>query len=1439
MLRPPLEARHLPRTALVLLVLPLTWFPALAQRPLTFAERVAAQEAIERVYYTHQVGATRSFSDAVPREILEAKVRLYLEGSAALERIWNTRVTDEALQRELERIARDTRLPERLAAVYAALGNDPFLVKECFVRPVLVDRLVRNFFAFDPEIHAAARRDAESLRDALLAGRLDAQSAHPYRSLWRLEAAYGASDAPTLFSAGEREMTAATAERRRVDPSTFAKLRRLAPQGLGEIGLVADERESFTIRIVVSETAGNVEMAIYSVPKQEWDSWWRSARRALGDLALTTVATADDVLPNRFTTAGAAWQGRLDPTGFGAPHGVLDELCTGAESWDTIAWEPIPDGRWSHTAIWTGSLMVVFGGSITNQSQVNTGARYDPLTDHWTPTSSVGAPAARYGHTAVWTGSLMIVWGGYPLTASGGRYDPATDTWQPTSTLAAPLPRMYFSAVWAGDRMIIWGGGNFYPNGALNPFDTGGRYDPTTDSWTPTSTLGAPSARGVHQAVWTGSRMIIWGGGSGGAGTWVNTGGRYDPVADTWTPATTVGAPPAGQGFTAVWGAGRMIAWSGWYRNGSRYDPLTDSWTPVETSGSPGQRSNQSAVWTGTEMIVWGGYPYDGSAGTGGRYDPATDSWAPTATVGSPAGREQHTAVWTGSLMLVWGGRMNSQSLNTGARYAPDSDTWTPTKSTTVPTARAGATTVWTGSLMIVWGGSGIGADYLPSTGGSYDPLVNTWTPTSTTGAPSGRYWHTSVWSGSEVIVWGGLGGSVLLGDGGRYDPVADSWTSISLASAPPPGYNHSAIWTGSRMIVWGGGYPATSTGALYDPVSDSWQATKIAGAPAARGEHIAVWTGTEMVIWGGRGLTPAYLDSGGRYDLASDSWRPTATVGAPLGRTRHSAVLARGEVIVWGGYNGTFHHLDSGGRYDPILDVWRPTAAAAAPLARESHTAVWTGNTMLVWGGFAPGAATNSGGRYSPESDTWAPMTSAGAPAPRGFHGAIWADDRMIVWGGLDSQELDSGGIYVLDEGPDADGDTYRACVGDCDDSDPASHPGAAETCDGADNDCDGTSDGFATTCGLGGCGATGTCASGVDSCVPGIPSAEVCDGLDNDCDGQVPPFEIDADGDGATPCAGDCNDGDTNIHPGAAEIHDGRDNQCPGDPGFGVVDEISGDPWFLDPVEGLAFCWPPQTGATVYEVARSSDPGFSEGCKRVTTTGFCWVDDASPPAAGALYYLVRATQPLLGSWGQDSAGVERAGVCGPEICDDGVDNDGDGAADCADAADCFRQDGCASATLQYSDGPGDDVTSGVLESFFMSLAVLPSDFIHLSSTGGLEPDFEWCAERADAFVMNYLSFAVGGGSVPSEGWQVWYRPGSGGMWNGPVVDDFVNYYGTHCLGAHSWCSETGLGEFGLFVNPADEFECEAGDVYSGCGTGTAVVVITVGATRLSACGF
>jgi Cys-rich repeat protein len=352
-----------------------------------------------------------------------------------------------------------------------------------------------------------------------------------------------------------------------------------------------------------------------------------------------------------------------------------------------------------------------------------------------------------------------------------------------------------------------------------------------------------------------------------------------------------------------------------------------ESWSPINTSSAPSGRRYHTAVWTSSEMIVWGGYYFDGNGywlNTGGRYNASTNSWTPTSITNAPSVRDLHTAIWTGSEMIVWGGWNGSNYLNTGGRYNPSTDSWYTTSVTSaVPTGRDNHTAVWTGTQMIVWGGSD-GSNYL-NTGGRYDPSTDSWYPTSTTSAaPEKRALHTAVWTGSEMIVWGGQTYNGIsyyyLNTGGRYDPSTDSWYPTSTTSAAPQARAfHTAVWTGSEMIVWGGLGDGSylNTGARYNPLTNSWTPTSITNAPSVRDLHTAIWTGSEMIVWGGWNGSN-YLNTGGRYDPSMDSWTPTSTTNAPSARMSHTAVWTSSEMIIWGGYAGGFNYFNDGGRFNP-----------------------------------------------------------------------------------------------------------------------------------------------------------------------------------------------------------------------------------------------------------------------------------------------------------------------------------------------------------------------------------------------------------------------------------------------------------------------------------------------------------------------------------------
>jgi hypothetical protein len=110
----------------------------------------------------------------------------------------------------------------------------------------------------------------------------------------------------------------------------------------------------------------------------------------------------------------------------------------------------------------------------------------------------------------------------------------------------------------------------------------------------------------------------------------------------------------------------------------------------------------------------------------------------------------------------------------------------------------------------------------------------------------------------------------------------------------------------------------------------------------------------------------------------------------------------------------------------------------------------------MIVWGGETNVGPVKTGSRYDPIADTWAATSTVNAPLERQYHQAVWTGSFMIVWGGWNDISLSSGGRYALGQSVDDDGDGYTECAGDCNDANASIQPGAAEVCNGIDDNCD-----------------------------------------------------------------------------------------------------------------------------------------------------------------------------------------------------------------------------------------------------------------------------------------------------------------------------------------------------------------------------------------------
>jgi len=988
--------------------------PGAADRGVSFEQRVAAQRVLDRLRHSHLEGSKTPF-EQVPGALIERRVRTQLQESVALEQFWKTAITPEMLQREMERIAGSTLFPDRLLEIYAAFDHDPVLVQEALARPALTERLTRDFFASDERIHGEARAEAERLREKLLKDS-DEEPLKSDATLRIIELVR--EDDPARTADGLRQERH-DAERETLQLSLtsgeYDSERSLAPSHVGDVGDLVEERDAFTIRRLLSEDKASARIAVHSVPKVSWETWWESNGSRFPATQALSVARSAGPLPRPSATEPGARRGNLgrhDPPDAPSPRAA----CPPHDTWDTRSFLVQLRALSGHQAVWTGREMLVWGGRQAG------GLRYDPLIDAWRNMATEGSVEKG---TAVWAGRVMIVWEGE--ARRGARYDAVTDTWSPMSAEGSPSPRSSFPILWTGREAIIWGG--FHEgNGNLN---SGARYDPLTDRWSPIANNSLPAPGSGHQMFWTGNDVIIWGHNFEGA--------RYDPTRDRWSPMAR------GPRFAdpLVWTGTELVVRGG--GSIARYDARTNSWSALWPQLASVIWSMDLVTWTGREIITWDFY-----RNRGGAFNPQTEEWRWLSSENAPPSGEGRSVIWTGDHVIVWGGGQ-------GYRFNPVTDTWTPTAGPGGPRGRSSHVAVWTGNEMIVldpWqGGPAEGA------GSRFDPLTSQWRAMPP--HPSlarGR----SVWTGSELLVYNGE-------IGGRFNPLTSSWDSMAKGESFPRRHTgHSIVWTGDELLLWGGhrshpdddddeeGATYTTEVSAYNPqrnvwrtiTNDEWSPTNPIGDPPGRGGHWAIWADTEMFIWGGsRNYWSSTDQNVWAFNPVSGHWRRLNKAQVPASH------------VVWTGREILAWHYEAPQRYDLLTDTWRPISTANAPVNLTHQSATWTGTSLMVWGGGNP--LTNTGALYDPETDTWTPTSTLNAPAPRWGHSATWTGRGVIIWGGVVEAPAGAlatdGGLYTISEDRDRDGVT--TCAGDCDDRNAALHPGAVDRPGNSmDEDCNGS---------------------------------------------------------------------------------------------------------------------------------------------------------------------------------------------------------------------------------------------------------------------------------------------------------------------------------------------------------------------------------------------
>lgn len=350
----------------------------------------------------------------------------------------------------------------------------------------------------------------------------------------------------------------------------------------------------------------------------------------------------------------------------GNPADVMDMASRLWRLWRPITARWLDPGplqpRGGHSVIWSGDEMIVWGGRTDEDtsSSFNDGAAYNQATQTWRMLASTEL-GARYDHIAVWTGSEMLIVGGSDGAAS---YDPTIDAWRPLPDAPFAVNRNVGWA-WSSGQLIVW-----QPR-----TDQVAAFDPEFNEWTTLPPTGLEPADGVLRsgqgtvvalAVVEGSESEI------ASAVWDELTGTWRPLPDfvnggsfPATPLDLIVTSSVRNGRLLVWNQAGLSAatslvapeWQvldaiaidtcegtgqpidqddllvaiSWCGADAVFNDLDLSWQSIEL---PGWGDRYTTVWTGTELLSWGDTCCYGTGGAPFTVDPW--KWTPPPTLFEP-----------------------------------------------------------------------------------------------------------------------------------------------------------------------------------------------------------------------------------------------------------------------------------------------------------------------------------------------------------------------------------------------------------------------------------------------------------------------------------------------------------------------------------------------------------------------------------------------------------------------------------------------------------------------------------------------------------------------------------------------------------------------------------------------------------------------------------
>lgn len=312
----------------------------------------------------------------------------------------------------------------------------------------------------------------------------------------------------------------------------------------------------------------------------------------------------------------------------------------------------------------------------------------------------------------------------------------------------------------------------------------------STWSWRQLTPATPPDARYLHDMVWDGSRVLMYGGLAGGA-----------PSDETW-------------------------------------ELVGDEWNLLSPADSPGPLATHKMMWDGSRVILMGGtddtFDDDGPFYSQKTWKYQAANWSEIVTANFPP--NSNASVHDGGIPwwaspLCWDGSRGliNWFTNLGGLFLWEfsADDWSDVTPADQPNPRTKTAMCWAGDRLVIGGGS----DTADRTFNDTSEYETDWAETVTNQDPvtdSNHWLHRKemrfVWTGEEVFMFGG--GTATVGSIGQpctdeswtYDKATGLWTQVFPAGGPPTARKAFAmVWDGHRVIVHGG------QDASEHPLDDTW----------------------------------------------------------------------------------------------------------------------------------------------------------------------------------------------------------------------------------------------------------------------------------------------------------------------------------------------------------------------------------------------------------------------------------------------------------------------------------------------------------------------------------------------------------------------------------------------------------------------------------------